>query len=1456
MKIIFLLSLLFCLPLTAGIEIRGGTNFNTIISNGDTTPRTTDGTDFGDVTVPGSKTVSFQVKATGNLETIVSITEDGAAWDISSGGGFGNLSPGSTRTFNVRMSPTAAGYKAATVTIATGSGLYTFKVEGNALGEPEIVVRGQLFAGQPFVNISDGDSSPTPTDGTSFGSRGVSEGSLSHTFQIENTGTAQIEIDSITDDSSEFSISGAPSTVGVGQTQTFLVKFNPTSFGTKTATITIQNNDANEDPFTFEVNGIGEASKIKVLGGSSQSINIAAGDTTPRTLDNTDFGTVVAGSGTVTKVFKIENTGNEDLFVTAVSEDANAFSITGAPGPLNPIAPGGSNNFNIILDADVAGTKYGTVTILSNDPDNGAFTFDITAEATGDPEIVVRGRLNHLTSFTNISTGDTSPTTVDGTDFGSQGVPDGYIEHTFEIENTGNAKLNIESITDDSNAFVVVDVPSSVAVGNTQTFGIRFNPGSSGQKTATITIDNDDPDGNEDPFTFEVTGLGLFGKAEIYGGTNFGELIANNDDTPSVVDGTDFGSVNAGIGTVSKTFRIKNDGNDTLTILGISESGSAFSISAQPSMPAAIAPNGTRDFTILFAPTAAGNKSATVTVLTSDTVLGRDNYTFDIIGEANGVAEYSVAGRQNSLLSYQTIPNGDTTPSIPDGTDFGPKGVSDGGVTRTFEIENTGSAQLVIDSIVELSPHFSVSNVPSTVGVNQTKTFTVTFNPTSSGNKSTTINITTNAEGEESYSFKVTGEGTAPELLVEGGPTGGRGTIANGSTDPVSGAHNNFGEIEAGTSRTRTFQITNIGNEQATITAIAEDGNAWSLTGGSLVSLPAGGTHDFTVTLAPTSAGPKAATVTILSNDPAGPYTFEVTGTATGESDIDVFGSIVGVPTSGLVPDGSTGGSTGNGTSFGDQGVADGGISHSFEIFNKGNAKLTISSIQELSPHFSISGAPSSVGVGQTATFTITFNPTSQGTKETEVTITSDAPGDKAIYTFVVVGTGEAPDIAIKGGTNFGTNIPNADITPSGLDGTDFGNVNADSTVVTRTFQIENSGNENLSILSALSDNNDFTLAGVPSPLTPIPPGGTNEFTIAFDPANTGFSSATISIQSNDPDESPFTFLVEGFGTDDSPEIAVIGEEGDLLENDPQSFNASTDFGDVEVGGPAKSKTFTIENRGTGTLTVTSISEDGARYQITNPPTGPVEPGESLEFEVVFSPNAATTFLATVTIVSDDPNESPFRFDVSGTGTTAVVPAEPEIKVNGGQALNVNIGNGDTTPRVFDGTDLGSIVVGESKNRTFRIENTGDADLTISQVILVGAPGAITSFPSVVTAGSTADFTVTVAPQLAGPQTRTLRILSNDGDESTFTFDLTATGVAPLNPLSIENFQVIGENLELTFISDPAKTYQIAYSFDLETWNSPGGLGGLQGDINEQTYLITGVVNSSNPKVFLRVEEE
>ncbi|MCP4460034.1 MAG: T9SS type A sorting domain-containing protein, partial [Cytophagales bacterium] len=74
-------------------------------------------------------------------------------------------------------------------------------------------------------------------------------------FAIENTGTAVLTISLIQSSTSDFTVSGAPTSVGIGATETFTVTLGGSSVNTYNSTIIVNNNDGDEDPFTFPVTG-------------------------------------------------------------------------------------------------------------------------------------------------------------------------------------------------------------------------------------------------------------------------------------------------------------------------------------------------------------------------------------------------------------------------------------------------------------------------------------------------------------------------------------------------------------------------------------------------------------------------------------------------------------------------------------------------------------------------------------------------------------------------------------------------------------------------------------------------------------------------------------------------------------------------------------------------------------------------------------------------------------------------------------------------------------------------------------------------------------------------------------------------------------------------------------------------------------------------------------------------
>nr|MCU0792792.1 MBG domain-containing protein [Opitutaceae bacterium] len=120
----------------------------------------------------------------------------------------------------------------------------------------------------------------------------------------------------------------------------------------------------------------------------------------------------------------------------------------------------------------------------------------------------------------------------------------------------------------------------------------------------------------------------------------------------------------------------------------------------------------------------------------------------------------------------------------------------------------------------------------------------------------------------------------------------------------------------------------------------------------------------------------------------------------------------------------------------------------------------------------------------------------------------------------------------------------------------------------------------------------------------------------------------------------------------------------------------------------------------------------------------------------------------------------------------------PEIQLKGNATVIVD---GDATPSATDHTQFGTVVT--SLARTFTIENTGNASLSISSIAVSGTHASefvVSGAPASVAAGSSATFAVTFTP-LPGTGTRvaTITVNNNDSDEAAYDFAVEASVTPP-----------------------------------------------------------------------------
>lgn len=217
-----------------------------------------------------------------------------------------------------------------------------------------------------------------------------------------------------------------------------------------------------------------------------------------------------------------------------------------------------------------------------------------------------------------------------------------------------------------------------------------------------------------------------------------------------------------------------------------------------------------------------------------------------------GEVQNTVAGSAPEILVEDSdgteIVNGDNTPSSAESTDFGVVNVNGGSVTRTFTIQNTGTAALTLTgpnpvSVSGSSAFTFTQPLSLSIPAAGSTTFTVTFDPPNnacSGPLSATVSIANNDSNENPYTFDVQGtpfDNVAPtascqNLTVCLDPNGN----ANVSASQVNNVSSDNCGTPGLTVSPSSFSCSNISGNQVTLTATDVAGNSSTCTATAMVN--------------------------------------------------------------------------------------------------------------------------------------------------------------------------------------------------------------------------------------------------------------------------------------------------------------------------------------------------------------------------------------------------------------------------------------------------------------------------------------------------------------------------------------------------------------------------------------------------------------------------------------------
>ena len=415
----------------------------------------------------------------------------------------------------------------------------------------------------------------------------------------------------------------------------------------------------------------------------------------------------------------------------------------------------------------------------------------------------------------------------------------------------------------------------------------------------------------------------------------------------------------------------------------------------------------------------------------------------------------------------------------------------------------------------------------------------------------------------------------------------------------------NFSGVPVGTSQTQAVTLTNSGGTKITVTQAMVSATGFTLSGPSYpITLSGGQSTSISVTFAPQSAATFNGTVSVV---------YSTQGSGKGRNGQFGSTSTLSLPISGASV--APGQLTASPTSLIFGRVQLGNSQTLTEtLTNSGGTGIIISAVSSTAS-FSPSGfsLPLALNAGQSVSFSVTFSPTSAGTISGGMTITSN--GSNPSLTVPLSGTCSTPGQVTASPANLS-----------------FGAVPVGSSAFL-PLTVTNSGGSGLTISQIMASGSGFTLGGINLPIT-LAAAQSYTFNVSFSPQVGGSFAGSLTISSNGSNP---TVSVPLSGTG-----AVAGQLTILP--------ASANFGSVTVGS-TQSQTGVL-SAGNSAITVSSVGVSGSQFSVTGialPIT--INAGNSVSFQVAFTPQSAGTASANVTFNSNASN-SPTVMSLSGSGTS------------------------------------------------------------------------------------------------------------------------------------------------------------------------------------------------------------
>ena len=755
--------------------------------------------------------------------------------------------------------------------------------------------------------------------------------------------------------------------------------------------------------------------------------------------------------------------------------------------------------------------------------------------------------------------------------------------------------------------------------------------------------------------------------------------------TPSLLT---FAAQALGTTSAPQVLTLANNGTAALSITGITISGLNAADYAQtntcPVSPATLAPAASCSISVTFKPTVAGASAAMITASTSAGPM-----TAALSGTGNGT---SVTLTPSTWLNY------------------GVQQIGTISAAQTATLANTGASPVSITSIsisgvnaADFAQTNTCGVLPATLATAGTCAISVTFTPTLVGLETATLTV-------------VTGAGTQTLILS------GSGVAALVKLNPAAPLGIAFPSPQVGTaSAPQSATLTNAGVGPVTVTGVTITGlNAADFTQTnncpvSPATLAPAAVCTISVIFTPSAAGPESATLNVATS--AGTKTSSLSGNAQ-------------PPMASLAPTPIT---------FASQAIGTASAAQAATLTNTGVGPLSVSSIAisgtnatEFTQTNTCGALPATLAAGVSCSISVTFAPTTVGTKTATLTVVDGA----GTQTVTLNGTALAQTATLTPATlTFAAQLPtttstaqvatltNTGATPMPMSSITIGGVNATEFAQTNTCG------------------------------TSLAPAASCTVSVTFTPATVGAKTATLSVA-----DGAGTQTVSLNGTGATYAVALTP--------------ASLTFAAELVNTISAAQAVTLTNTGALTVQLMGVwlsGTNGAEFVQTNNCGASLAPAATCTINVTFDPVSWMLLGAKTATLNVADSAGTQTVALNGTSTGPMVSLTPGTLTFAAQLVNT-----------------------VSAAQAVTLTNTGPVALSVSGISLGGTNGAefaqTNNCGASLAVAASCTINVTFNPVSwtpLGAKTATLSVIDSAGTQTVTLNGTSASYAATLTPATL-----------------------------------------------------------------------